>query len=204
MARGNGRMPIFLDDEDYTRFVRILGDVVEEFQIECWSYCVLPNHYHATLRPTEPNLSRALQVIHGTYAQWWNRKHGRVGHAFQGRFKDQIVDTDEYLLVLCRYIALNPVRAGLTRAPDEWRWSSYSATIDGRTLPRFLCVDMVLGQFGEAAPGILRTRFARYVHEANGQGPAEDRIRSSTRVLGSPAFQRRIEAEVPEGGQTTV
>lgn len=188
-------MPIFLDEEDYLRFVRIVGDVVEAFEIECWSYCVLPNHYHAALRPSQPNLSRAMQVVHSTYAQWWNRKHGRVGHVFQGRFKDQIIDTNEYLLVLCRYIALNPVRAGLTQAPDQWRWSSYAATIDG-TVPRFLSVDVVLGQFGNAPPAILRSQFARYVLAAHNHGPEEDRIRSSSRILGDPAFQRQFEGRI--------
>jgi REP element-mobilizing transposase RayT len=69
MARGNGRMSIFLDDTDYRQFVHLLGDVVEDLEIQCWNYCVMPNHFHATLCPTLPNLSEALRRINGRYAQ---------------------------------------------------------------------------------------------------------------------------------------
>lgn len=119
MARGNGRMRIFLHDMDYRKFIDVLGDVVEESEIECWNYCVMPNHYHATFRPTRPNLSEAIRRINSVYAQWWNKRHERVGHVFQGRFKDQIVQREGYLLALCRYVAMNPVRAGLSECPEN-------------------------------------------------------------------------------------
>ena len=186
-------MQIFLDDQDYLRFIGFLGDVVEKFEIECWNYCVMPNHYHATLRPAKPNFSEAMRKLNGNYAQWRNRRHRRVGHAFQGRFKDQIVDTDEYLLVLSRYIALNPVRAGLTQTPDQWRWSSYAATIGLQPAPPFLSIGPVLGQFGSEEPEILRKRFADYVEGQNEDQAADDRIRSNVRILGNKAFRRRIE-----------
>ena len=91
MARGNGQMTIFTDRDDYQRFLNLLRNVVEEYAMECWNYCLMPNHYHATLRPTLPNISAAVQQLNGRYGQWWNRRHGRVGHAFQGRLKVQIV-----------------------------------------------------------------------------------------------------------------
>ena len=123
-SRGNGRMRIFLDDADYRQFVYVLGDVVEEFAIRCWNYCLMPNHYHATLQPTLPNLSAAIRRLNSVYAQWWNTRHGLVGHVFQGRFKDQIVDEDAYMLTLSRYVAMNPVRAGLATSPEDWPWGS--------------------------------------------------------------------------------
>ena len=153
MARGNGRMSIFLDDVDYRQFVYLLGDVVESLEIECLNYCVMPNHYHATLRPTLPNLSEGVRLINSRYAQWWNRRHERVGHVFQGRFKDQIVQQEGYLQALCRYIALNPVRAGLVDSPDNWEWSSYAATTGLRP------VAVVSSSRVIAAP--IRTRRAR-------------------------------------------
>ena len=88
----------------------------------------MPNHYHATLQPSQPNLSEALRRLNSVYARWWNERHQRVGHVFQGRFKDQIVDRDSYLLTLSRYVVMNPVRAGLVERPEDWRWSSYRAT----------------------------------------------------------------------------
>ena len=96
MSRGNGRMCIFLDEADYRQFVYILGDVVETFGLECWNYCLMPNHYHATLRPSRPNLSEAIRRLNSVYALWWNKRHQRVGHVFQGRFKAQVVDREGY------------------------------------------------------------------------------------------------------------
>ncbi len=137
MARGNGRMRIFLDDLDYTKFVHLLADVLERFEVECWHYCLMPNHYHLTLRASRPNLSETVRHLNGTYGTWWNRRHDRVGHVFQGRFKDQIVQRQDYLLTLGRYIVLNPVRAGLVTRPEQWQWSSYAGTVGLAPAPAF-------------------------------------------------------------------
>lgn len=185
-------MQIFLDDIDYRHFVYLLGDVVEEFDIDCWNYCVMPNHYHATLCPGRPNLSEAIRRLNGVYAQWWNRRHGRVGHVFQGRFKDQIVEQEGYLLSLCRYVALNPVRAQLTRQPEEWPWSSYAATIGLRPAPAFLAVESTLRHFGEGEPLVLRARFAGYVLARADNENSEDRIRSNEWILGDKGFKDAI------------
>jgi putative transposase len=196
MARGNGRMSIFLDDVDYRQFVYLLGDVVESLEIECLNYCVMPNHYHATLRPTLPNLSEGVRLINSRYAQWWNRRHERVGHVFQGRFKDQIVQQEGYLLSLCRYIALNPVRAGLVESPDNWEWSSYAATTGLQPSPSFLAVDSLLQLFGAGERATLQARFAAHVlsneHDARS---TEDRLRSNERILGDRAFKDSLTAE---------
>ena len=95
MARGNGRMSIFLDDTDYRQFVHLLGDVVEDLEIQCWNYCRDAESFprHAAARPCRTCRKRSRR-INGRYAQWWNRRHGRVGHVFQGRFKDQIVQRE--------------------------------------------------------------------------------------------------------------
>ena len=194
MSRGNARMRIFLDDGDYRNFVYLLGDVVTSFELECWSYCVMPNHYHVAVRTTKPNLSRAIQKLDGVYARWWNAKHDRVGHVFQGRFKDQVVQREGYLLNLCRYVALNPVRGGLVKDPSEWRWSSYAATAGLCPEPDFLRTDRVLEQFGEAPRSVLQARFVALVL---GEQPDEewwnDRIRSNERVLGDRLFRQAAE-----------
>ena len=200
MARGNARMCIFLDALDYGQFVHLLGGILEEMEIECWNYCAMPNHYHATLRPTHPNLSQALRRLNAGYAQWWNKRHGRVGHVFQGRFKDQIVQEDRYLKTLCRYVALNPVRARLVERPEDWEWSSYAATVGLRPTPSFLAVDSVLGQFGEGERRIVQARFAGHVL-GNPQEDlcTEDRIRSNERILGGWAFKRSLDTEPIRG-----
>src|ERR1700736_3964419 len=126
MARGNNKMAIFLDDLDYERFQEMLAEVVARFGIDSWIFCVMPNHYHLVLRTRHANLSLAIRYLNGSYAQWWNRRHGHVGHVFQGRFKAQIVEASVYLVRLCRYVLLNPVRAGLCARPEDWRWSSFT------------------------------------------------------------------------------
>lgn len=200
MSRGNGRMRIFLDDTDYRQFIYLLGDVVEEHDIECWNYCAMPNHYHVTLRPRRPNLSLAIKRLNSLYAQWWNRRHSHVGHVFQGRFKDQIVQREDYLQALCRYVALNPVRAGLAPHPSDWEWSSYAATVGVRTMPTFLSAPLVLGLFGGDDMRVMRDRFASFVLEPPATDAClDDRIRSNERILGSSAFKSAVRAEDSAG-----
>ena len=191
MARGNGRMRIFEDDGEYRYFVALFGDVAHEFKIDCLNYCLMPNHYHLTLQPTLPNLSNAMRHLNSVYAQWWNRRHDRVGHVFQGRFKDQIVQGEGYFLNLCRYIARNPERGKLTARPEEWCWSSYPATIGLRPLPAFLNVLPILRQFGSDDDAQLRARFRAYV-ESDPDEEVEDRIRSTERVVGDHLFKTAL------------
>jgi REP element-mobilizing transposase RayT len=193
MSRGNGRMRIFLDDVDYRMFRYVLSDVVERFDIECLNYCAMPNHYHLALQPKRPNLSEGIQHLNSRYAQWWNQRHSRVGHVFQGRFKDQIVQREGYLRTLCRYIAMNPVRAGLASHPKDWEWSSYGATIGIRPCPPFLSVGIVLEQFGDDDSETLRKRFSEFVVSGQPYDECSDeRIRSKERILGNKAFKRSI------------
>ncbi|HET9370248.1 MAG TPA: transposase, partial [Vicinamibacterales bacterium] len=182
-------MPIFLDDADFVRFLRILGDVLESSQITCWNYCLMPNHYHATLQPSQANLSQALRRVNSEYALWWNRRQGRVGHVFQGRFKDQVVDQDQYLLALSRYVVMNPVRANLVQKPEDWRWSSYRATVGLSSAPSFLNNSTTLRLFGDGSESELRASFARWVSANVDDWTAVDRIRSNERILGSQDFK---------------
>jgi putative transposase len=195
MARGNGKMQIFLDDVDYRHFVHLIGDVVEDLEVECWNYCVMPNHYHATLKPTRPNLSEAMRRINSGYALWWNKRHGRVGHVFQGRPKAQIVEHTEYLLTLARYVVLNPVRAGLVQRPEDWTWSSYRATVGLCPQPSFLLMAPTLCLFGEEDE-TRRARFAQFVNNAPDDDSLVDRIRSNERVLGTTDFKRKVRNSV--------
>lgn len=190
-ARGNGKMTIFLDDGDYRQFVYLLGQVTQDAHIHCWNYCLMPNHFHATLQPTRPNLSEALRRLNGVYGLWWNKKHGRVGHVFQGRFKDQIVEQEAYALTLSRYVVKNPVRARLVKHAEDWAWSSYRATAGNGGAPDFLQVGMTLELFGGGDTQSKRDRFIKFV-TASEESAAVDRFRSGERIVGSKQFRDRI------------
>ena len=146
--RGNARGEIFLDDTDREIFLGVLGSVVERFGWRIHAYCLMGNHYHLLAETPQPDLSRGMRWLNGVYTQRFNRRHERVGHVFQGRFKAILVERDSYLLELARYIVLNPVRAGLANAAEGWRWSSYRATAGEQTAPRWLSVSWILDQFG--------------------------------------------------------
>lgn len=189
MARGNARQTIFHVDVDYRYFMFLLARTLEEFAIECWNYCLMPNHYHVMLRPTLPNLSAAMCQLNGGYARWLNTRYERVGHVFQGRFKAQIVQREGYPLALSRYIALNPVRARLVERPEQWTWSSYAAVIGLQQTPPFLLVDSTLGLLGEDDRATLQARFTEFVMTEPEDGMLDHRIRSREDILGDRPFK---------------
>jgi len=193
-------MQIFLDDLDYTWFVHFLGEVVERFELECWSYCVMPNHYHVSLRTNDPTLSDAIRNLNGHYAQWWNRKHDRVGHVFQGRFKEQIVQRQDYVLALSRYIALNPVRAGLVARPEQWKWSSYATTIGIGPAQPFVASAALLRQFGDDEIGKLQSKLSSFVTASPLEDFVDARIRSTEHILGDSTFKRSVNTNALEEG----
>jgi len=114
-ARGNARQAIVLDDRDRALFLVCLGEVVLRFGWICHAYCLMDNHYHLLIETPEGNVSRGMRQLNGVFTQRMNRCHNRVGHLFQGRFKAIVVERESYLLELCRYIVLNPIRAGMAR-----------------------------------------------------------------------------------------
>ncbi|MCL0050423.1 transposase [Dehalococcoidia bacterium] len=146
-ARGNAKQSIFLDDDDRIRFLDVLSDVVDRFGWICHAYCLMTNHYHLLIETQLANLSRGMQQLNGVYTQAFNRRHERVGHVLQGRFKAILVEKESHLLELARYVVLNPVRAKLVSHPQQWSWSSYRAAA-GEAAPGFLTVDWILAQFG--------------------------------------------------------
>ena len=149
-ARGNAQAEIFRDAIDYLEFLRKLALVVAEARWLCHAYCLLPNHYHLLVETPEPTLAFGMHRLNGRYARWFNRRANRVGHVVQGPYYAEPVSGDEHLLELFRYIALNPVSAGLCSDPAEWRWSSYAATIGLADAPSFLTLDLARSLFGTA------------------------------------------------------
>ncbi len=148
-SRGNARQSIFIDDVDRQVFLEVFGNVVEKYNWLCHAFCLLDNHYHILVETQDPNLSLGMRQLNGVYTQRINIRHHRVGHLFQGRYKAILVEKNEHLLELCRYIVLNPVRAGIVGEPRQWQWSSYMATAYAIKPSNFLSVAWVLGQFSK-------------------------------------------------------
>ena len=185
-SRGNARRKIFLDDEDREVFLSTLAWVVERFGWICHAYCLMGNHFHLLIETPTPNLSRGMRQLNGVYTQGFNRRHRKVGHLFQGRFKAILVERESYLLELVRYVVLNPVRAKMVKTPDKYAWSSYRATLGLDPIPSALSIDWVLGQFAKTK-SVARQRYAAFVKAGIGQGSPWEDLKGQV-LLGSEAF----------------
>ena len=146
-SRGDGREDIYGGDEDRQAWLELFGNVCVRFNWRCHAYCQMSNHYHLVLETPEGNLAQGMRQLNGVYTQQVNRRYGKTGHVFQGRYKAILVDKDSYLLELARYVVLNPVRAAMVKDARDWPWSSYRAMIGETPLPSWLQRDWLLGQF---------------------------------------------------------
>lgn len=137
-SRGDRRDDIFADDTDRRTFLAVLAQAAQRFEAQLLAYCLMGNHYHLVLQTRQANLSLLMRHLNGVYTQSCNRRHDKVGHVFQGRFKAILVDRDNYLLTLCRYVELNPVRAHMVATAADWCWSSYLAHVGAAPSPEWL------------------------------------------------------------------
>jgi putative transposase len=124
------KLPIFMADEDRREFLALLDLTATRYSWQIHAYCLMTNHFHLLVTTEKANVSDGMQFLNGRYAQWFNRKHEFEGHVLEKRFWSTLIETDEYLFAVARYIVLNPVRAGLCASPGDWLWSSYRATVE--------------------------------------------------------------------------
>lgn len=191
---GDRREVIFEDDEDRRLFLGTLAQVIERFNWTCHAWCLMDNHYHLLVETPDGNLSAGMRQLNGVFTQASNRRHGRVGHLFQGRFKAILVDGNAYLLELLRYVVLNPVRAGMVKDPAAWPWSSYRACAGHEPAPPWLAVDGALALFGTRR-GPARARYVKFV--AEGVNAPSPWLNLKGQVyLGDDAFVERMQASL--------
>jgi putative transposase len=155
---------LFLDDLDRRRWLRLLAAVVDRFWWECCAYCLLSTHYHLVIRIRELTLARGMQYLNARHAECFNRRHERRGHVFGARYHSTLIEKESHALEVCRYLPLNPVRAGLCNSPESWPWSSLAATVGLAEPPPFLRPEWVLGLFG-TSPGTARLRYRAFVED---------------------------------------
>ena len=196
IARGNERGAIVRDDYDRQAFLSIFGHTVDRHDWLCHTYCLLDNHYHLLLEVPLGNLSLGMRHLNGVYAQRFNRRYERSGHLFQARYRSILVEKDAYLLSVCRYIDLNPVRAGIVQRPEDYPWSSYRAMAGLDQAPAFLTTEWVLSQFATSRR-LAQARYRDFVAAG-----LEDPAVSGERVGGEEFLslelgQREALPEVP-------
>ena|SRR5436853_3999401 len=141
-ARRVDRWPLFVDDEDYERYLALLASTVERFDWILLSFCLMPNHVHLLVELREPNLARGMHSLHGKYVRWFNDRHDRDGRLFEHRYGAKLVEDEVYFLTAVEYIELNPVSAGLCKTPEEWRWSSRGQAAKAHC-PKWLADDLL-------------------------------------------------------------
>ncbi|MDN4035607.1 transposase [Massilia sp. YIM B02443] len=186
-ARGDNRGLIFMDDADRRKWLSIMSLVSARFNVAAHAYCQMGNHYHLVIETIEGNLSQGMRQLNSIYSQYFNRRHDRVGHVFQGRYKAILIQRESHLFELARYIALNPVRAGLVAHAGEWQWSHYNASIGVTAAPAWLVTDWLLNQFsthGDRAVNVYRAFVADGMTAVD---PLQD-VRHQL-VLGSTEFE---------------
>lgn len=189
-ARGNAREPIYADNQDRQRFVDLLAKEIDQQHWLCYAWCLMDNHYHLLFETPEPTLVAGMRRLNQMYTQSFNRRHVHPGHVLQGRYKSIVVEKQSHLLELCRYVVLNPVRAGAVKKAEDWPWSSYGATLGISRAPAWLQVDWVLSNFGadrESARAAYHQFVAKGVNTESPWDSLEGQI-----WLGGPSFRERM------------
>ncbi|SFL81541.1 REP element-mobilizing transposase RayT [Nitrosomonas nitrosa] len=195
-SRGDRRENIYEDDDDRLKFLEILGMVVTDYNWLCHGYCLMDNHYHLIIETLEGNLSKGMRQLNGVYTQASNRRHGRSGHLFQGRYKAILVDKDRYSLELSRYVVLNPLRVkGLIDRLEDWPWSSYLAMVGDASKPEWLTTDWILSLFGKRKK-IAMKRYRQFVLDGVQHQPEIWSNLKGQIYLGDEAFVAELQKRI--------
>src|SRR3954449_3655860 len=186
MARGVDRRRIFVDDEDFERYKRLLGYVVERTGWRVLCFCLMPNHVHLLIETPQTNLGSGMQILHGRYARTFNERHDRVGHLFENRFASPLITSEGDLIRTVRYIVMNPVAAKLCDEPERWQWGSHEA-VAARRAPRWVAhrhlVNRLRGIIGAADYATL-VAYGRTVKPEPARRPRRPRARHPRRASG--------------------
>jgi REP-associated tyrosine transposase len=169
--RGVVRLPIFLDTRDRVGFLDGLGDVVERCSWTCLAYCLMGNHFHLLVDTPNPDLDLGMQRLQSIYARDFNKRYEREGHLFHRRYGANLLESDDLVRYVARYIVRNPVAAGLCRLPGDWPWSSHRATLGHVRRPDYLAAEKLVSLFGG------QSDYREFVDPAIRRRPARVRFR---------------------------
>ncbi len=191
IARGNQRQQTFTSDGDYRAYIERLARYRKKYDYVLHAYCLMPNHVHLLVESSEHPLAKFMQGLQQSYSQYFNLKHRKTGHVFEGRYKAILCQKDEYLLQLIRYIHLNPVRAGLVRSPERYRYSGDHAYLHGKATET-IDPAAVLSMLGG------RQAYRRFVRDGLGEGHKQEYYEvEDQRFLGAKGFGERLRRKEP-------
>jgi putative transposase len=196
-SRGNEKRTIFFSKSDHYKFESYLEEAKNKYGYRLHSFVLMPNHYHLLIETPEGNLSKLMHYINSSYTNYINRSKERSGHLFQGRYKAILVDRDNYLLELSRYIHINPVKAGIVEAPQDYPYSSYRFFINKKEegiVSRDLIWDMISKQRTQA-PARYRSFVERGI-TGELENPLKDIYGGA--ILGSNIFVKEALRKVKE------
>jgi REP-associated tyrosine transposase len=185
-SRGNEKKVIFKNDQDRRMLLTLLHRINMRYHWVCHAYCLMDNHYHLVIETPEGNLSLGMRQLNGVYTQWFNQRHDRVGHLFQGRYKAILIQKETHLVEVCRYVVLNPVRADTRKRPEDWPWSSFRATVGLEQQHPCLAIKWVLDQFSSHR-GEAEQEYGRFVQRGINQKTIWTSVKGQT-LLGDEAF----------------
>lgn len=190
-SRGVVGRTVFSSDDDRKLFFNALAMVVERFGWLLHSYVLMDDHYHLVIETPHANLSRGMRQLNGVYTQCVNRAHKEVGPVFKGRFKSILVEKETYLLEVCRYVVLNPVRCNLVTLADKYRWSSCRAIAGDIRTPDWLHTDWMLSNFGQLK-ATSQDKYRQYVRQGLGDtSPLSSKCQQV--LLGQPDFLKKMQ-----------
>jgi putative transposase len=189
MSRGNRKASIFENDDDRLHFFETIATATSRYAALVYEACQMTNHYHLVLSTPRGNLSAFMQYLNGAFAQASNRRHGRTGHLFEGRFRSIAVQRDSYLRRACRYVVLNPVRARVVAEPAAWGWSTFRATAGFEEPPAWLHTGWLKDAFGSVSDEEAQQAYRTFVSEPTRRATRFD---SSVLACGTPTFQRLV------------
>jgi len=189
-TRGNEGEDVFLDEQDRTLFLQVLGEVVLRSGWIIHAYVLMDNHYHLLVETPKANLSRGMRQLNGVYTQRFNSSHNSGGRVFQGRFNAILVERNAYLLDLCRHVVLNPLRLRAVKNISRYRWSSYRATSGEVEAPVWLNTGWVLGHFGRSA-SVAQRKYVEYIEAGVGLPSPLAKVKSQI-LLGSTTFVNKM------------
>jgi putative transposase len=193
-SRGNARADIFADDQDRQAFLKYLSKVITRFHWLCHAYCLMDNHYHLVVETPEANLAKGMRQLNGVYTQIYNRRHRKVGHLLQGRYKAVLIQKESHLLEVCRYVVLNPLRAKAVVRAESWKWSSYKGTAGFGAIQPWLAVDWVLSQFSKRRYS-ARRHYRQFVRDGINRPSIWEGVHAQV-LLGDEDFVGKLKAYV--------